>query len=142
MSLKLQRARDWLARRSRKPKKAYPLATLVFYGPTNKQATKLAAAVFLDGGEAPEALERWLLNDGDVRQDGRVTLELVNWMKTYDVQQVFINEGILGCPHEEGVDYAEGKSCPVCPFWANRDRFTGEPIPEDGLGDDHGADAE
>jgi len=34
--------------------------------------------------------------------------------------------GIIGCPHEEGTDYPEGKSCPQCPFWAGRDRFTQE----------------
>ena len=32
----------------------------------------------------------------------------------------------LGCPHEEGVDYPEGQICPQCPFWAHRDRWTGE----------------
>jgi hypothetical protein len=28
---------------------------------------------------------------------------------------------------EEGIDYPEGSKCPECPFWADRDRFTGEP---------------
>jgi hypothetical protein len=35
---------------------------------------------------------------------------------------------IIGCPHEEGVDYPEGQSCPRCPFWAHRDRWSGELI--------------
>ncbi len=33
---------------------------------------------------------------------------------------------IIGCPHEEGIDYPDGEVCPQCPFWARRDRFTGE----------------
>ncbi len=32
---------------------------------------------------------------------------------------------ILGCPHEEGIDYAVGEACPQCPHWAGRDRFAG-----------------
>src|SRR5712692_4405008 len=31
-------------------------------------------------------------------------------------------DGIIGCPHEEGIDYPEGKSCPQCPYWARRAR--------------------
>lgn len=33
---------------------------------------------------------------------------------------------ILGCPHEEGIDYPDGESCPECPYRAGRDRFTGD----------------
>ena len=28
---------------------------------------------------------------------------------------------IIGCPHEEGVDYPDGSKCPKCPFCAIRD---------------------
>jgi hypothetical protein len=35
---------------------------------------------------------------------------------------------IIGCPHQEGVDYPMGRMCPHCPFWAGIDRFTHEPI--------------
>jgi hypothetical protein len=37
---------------------------------------------------------------------------------------------ILGCPHEEGIDYPKGQVCPQCPYWAHRDRWTGEVLPE------------
>jgi hypothetical protein len=33
---------------------------------------------------------------------------------------------IIGCPHEEGIDYPEGEICMKCPFWAHRDRWSGE----------------
>jgi hypothetical protein len=33
---------------------------------------------------------------------------------------------IIGCPHEEGIDYPDGAECPECPFWKGRDRWTGE----------------
>jgi hypothetical protein len=32
---------------------------------------------------------------------------------------------MLGCPHEEGIDYPEGEACPECPYWAGRDRPIG-----------------
>ena len=40
-------------------------------------------------------------------------------------KSVVMTDRIIGCPHEEGIDY-EGDTCPVCPFWAGRDRWTGE----------------
>jgi hypothetical protein len=30
--------------------------------------------------------------------------------------------------HEEGMDYALNETCPRCPYWENRDRFSGERI--------------
>ena len=43
------------------------------------------------------------------------------------MRSVVLGDRIMGCPHEEGVDY-EGDTCPECPFWAGRDRFSGELI--------------
>jgi hypothetical protein len=40
-------------------------------------------------------------------------------------KSVVMTDRIIGCPHEEGIDY-EGSTCPVCPFWAGRDRWTGK----------------
>lgn len=33
---------------------------------------------------------------------------------------------IIGCPHEEGIDYPDGQVCPQCPFCAHRDRWASE----------------
>jgi hypothetical protein len=33
---------------------------------------------------------------------------------------------IVGCPHDEGIDYPDGEKCPQCSFWANRDRSSDE----------------
>ena len=38
------------------------------------------------------------------------------------------SDRIIGCPHEEGIDYPMGRTCPRCPFWAGIDRFTHEPV--------------
>src|ERR1700730_10033457 len=41
------------------------------------------------------------------------------------VRSVVMTNGIIGCPHQEGIDY-HGEWCPVCEFWRERDRFTGQ----------------
>lgn len=48
----------------------YPLDTTIAYGPDNARATKLVAAVYQrpDQKEA-DAIDRWLLNEGDIRND-------------------------------------------------------------------------
>lgn len=50
------------------------------------------------------------------------------FLKDHAAKSVIVADGIIGCPHEEGIDYPEGKSCPQCPYWAGRDRFTLEHI--------------
>jgi len=39
-----------------------------------------------------------------------------------------MTDRIIGCPHEEGIDYPEGQKCAQCPLWASRDRFTHDTI--------------
>ncbi len=51
--------------------------------------------------------------------------ELVNQMREAGVKSVSMVDRIIGCPHEEGIDY-EGRWCPQCSFWRGRNRFTGE----------------
>lgn len=125
MSLKLKRQREWLAKRSRQPKGAFPLGTLVWYGPTDRVASKAAAAVFIDDGEEPAALERWWQPAFDIRDDADVTSAIVGFFQSHQVKRVASVDRILGCPHEEGIDYPEGSTCPTCTFWAGRDRLTG-----------------
>jgi len=44
-------------------------------------------------------------------------------MEKHGVLTIAMTDGIIGCPHQEGIDH-EGESCPVCEFWRGRDRFT------------------
>jgi len=43
------------------------------------------------------------------------------------VLSVAMTDRIIGCPHQEGIDY-QGQWCQVCEFWKGRDRFTGERV--------------
>jgi len=79
------------------------------------------------------ALFAWLLlHSGlgvpEIRHDSFVGEKVSEFLRQNQVRSIVVAEGILGCPHEEGIDYPEGKSCPQCRYWAGRDRFTQERI--------------
>ena len=114
---------------SRKDSLRYPIGTLMAYGPDDKRATKLVAAVFnRPGQEEPDALHRWFVDTGDARNEPAIAAEVAAFFKQYDVKETAVSDRITSCPHEEGVDYPMGRPCPHCPFWASIDRFTHEPI--------------
>jgi hypothetical protein len=50
---------------------------------------------------------------------------LVSWIQR-DARTLVATPHIIGCRHEEGLDYPEGEHCPECPYWVGRNRFTGE----------------
>ena len=106
----------------------YPLGTIIAYGPDNKLATKLAVSVFKKPGrKQPDALHRWITQAGDVRNDPTIAAEVAGFLKRHGVKHTETYDRILGCPHEEGIDYPLGGACPHCPFWENIDRFTHKP---------------
>lgn len=112
----------------------FPLATIAAYGPDSTRATKLAVSVFTKPSQRdPAVLRRWFATSGDIRRDPTVLLEIDAFLKDEGVTRTVMSDGIIGCPHEEGVDYPLGESCPRCPFWATVDRWTGGPPPEGDL---------
>jgi hypothetical protein len=105
------------------------LGTLAAYGPDASRATKLVAAVLPDDRAAqPMAMETWTVTEGDVRQDRAVASQVMAFFAMHGVRQSVSADRIIGCPHQEGIDYPMGRQCPECPFWAGIDRFTHEPI--------------
>ena len=103
----------------------FPVATLAFYGPDRQTATKVALRVFLEDKEDPDHLHQWHARVMDVREDPGIAQELSDMLKRLGVKSVAFNDNIIGCPHEEGWDYPAGEPCPHCPYWRNRDRWTG-----------------
>jgi hypothetical protein len=102
------------------------IATLAFYGPNDQHASKVVAAIAKQGGGDILDLKRWVSGHNDVRQDANIQAEIIAFLGPYDAKEVVYTERIIGCPHEEGLDYPKGEDCPFCPFWAGRDRWTGE----------------
>lgn len=112
-----------LTKHARKGHKGYPVATVALYGPTNKVATKLACGIIKTTGAEPDAMKKWTSNS-DIRKSETILGEVLAFIDENEVCSVAMVEEIIGCPHEEGIDYPEGKSCPQCKFWQSRDRFS------------------
>jgi len=127
MSLK-QRFTKALRKKAGRGFCGYPVATVAFYGENDKIAKKVAVGIVLAKGEEPTFLERWLSDSGDVRNDHEVNEQILRFIRTHEVKTVAMTDRIIGCPHEEGVDYPSGSICPQCPFWAHRDRWSGEVV--------------
>jgi hypothetical protein len=121
--------RSWVGKKSRPAFRGYPIATVAFYGPNDKLATKVVVSIILTENDQPDYLKRWLSEgDLDVRRDSAIGEQVVAFLKPYAPRSTVVTDRIIGCPHEEGTDYREGASCPRCPYWAGRDRFTHERI--------------
>jgi hypothetical protein len=127
---RIRRQPSWAAKKSKQGFRGYPVATIALYGPTDKLATKIAVSIFRDDLHELHELRRWFSErpDADIRGDHKIEVEIREFLRKHAVQTVSTVYRIIGCPHEQGIDYPEGQSCPQCPFWAGRDRFTGEMI--------------
>ena len=120
---------SWLGNKFRAGFRGYPIATVAFYGPNDRLATKVAVSVILTENNEPDFLKGWFSDeDLDVRFDPAIGDQVLTFPKTHSPRSVVVTDRIIGCPHEEGTDYPEGASCPWCPYWAGRDRFTHERI--------------
>jgi hypothetical protein len=113
---------------SSQPTGRYPQATIAAYGPTNLLATKLVVSIVKREGHEPVAMRTWLTEAVDVRHDAATAAEVLSFVREHRVTESVTTDRIIGCPHQEGIDYPMGRVCPRCPFWAGLDRFTHEPV--------------
>ena len=127
MSLKTERNKKKLANKVRKGFRGYPAATVAYYGPTDKKATKVAVGIIAKENANPEPMKSWLSTE-DIRNDPLVLEEVLDFISAYKVKSIAMLDAIIGCPHQEGIDYPDGEQCPTCTFWKNRDRWSGESI--------------
>jgi hypothetical protein len=108
--------------------RGYPLATVAYYGPDDQRASKVAVGIVRSEREEVAEVRRWSSAEGDVRFDSIINREIAEFIRAQGARTVAGVDRIIGCPHEEGIDYPQDAACPACPFWANRDRRTGETI--------------
>ncbi len=100
-----------------KEKNKYPIGTLVYFGPDDQTITKIIAVVIQSFGSDP-ILRTW--SGASVSTESEVVKEIGQHFKKFQVNEVVMTDGVIGCPHEEGVEYPAGESCPFCPFWAEK----------------------
>ena len=122
------RARSPLEKKARRGFRGYPVATIAFYGPSDELASKVAVGIVPAENAEADPLERWLSDDLDVRRDPAIGEEILAFIREHGAKTVVMTDRIIGCPHEEGIDYPDGDVCPLCPFWAHRDRWSGEVV--------------
>ena len=122
----MKRSRTPLERKARRGYRGYPIATVAFYGPDDRRASKVAVGIIAEESAEPDPLERWFCDEGDARTDRAIGEQVLAFIQEHRALTVVAPDRIIGCPHEEGIDYPEGEVCPRCPFWAHRDRWSGE----------------
>ncbi|HAS6957203.1 hypothetical protein [Vibrio vulnificus] len=113
-----------LNKKVRKGDKGFPVATVAFYGPDNTVATKLVCAIIPYDGADPEPMKKWF-KETDIRKDELILKEVLAFIENNGAKTVSMVEDVIGCPHEEGIDYPEGEHCPQCLYWKGKDRFAG-----------------
>ncbi len=119
--------RYYLEKKARRQEAEYPVATIAYYGPDNLFASKVVVGIILTGKDEYEAeLKTWFTTGGDVRQDESINQEILDFIQSIGVRRVTMVDRIIGCPHEEGIDYPEGETCQQCSYWKNRDPWTGK----------------
>jgi hypothetical protein len=125
MDRQIERLKKRITKKAKRGFRGFPVGTLSCYGPDDRRASKLVAAIIEhEGGDATE-MRKWFSEQDDVRDDPLIIQEVTDFLEQFDARTVVMPETIIGCPHEEGIDYQEDV-CPECPFWANRDRWTGD----------------
>jgi hypothetical protein len=113
----------WLRKFHKRGDQGYPVATLAFYGPDDKKASKAVLGIILSKGSEPQ-LHKWFRESPavDLRYDIKLQNIWIEIIRREGVRSVAMLEEISGCPHEEGLEYPLGEVCPACPFWAHRQR--------------------
>lgn len=122
------RSKSQLEKRAKRGFRGYPVATIAFYGPTAERASKVAVGIVEREGAEVDILQTWHSEDRDLRNDDEIGFEIKEFLREHQAVTVVMVDRIIGCPHEEGIDYPEGEACPQCPYWRGRDRWSGEAI--------------
>lgn len=108
--------------RARKGFQGYPLGIIAFYGYNDQSAVKAVIGIVEEAGVPPAHIRKWSCEKGDLRKDVASIKEFFRYIESHEVQSVALTPGIYSCPHEPGIDYPHGDSCPLCPFWANAEK--------------------
>ncbi len=120
----LDRSIKRLSTKARRGMRGYPMGIVACYGPDERRASKLVASV-KNSQDAEPIQRKWFAETGDLRNDPAVAGAILAFFEEHGVLTVAMPDRIIGCPHEEGIDY-EGEYCPRCAFWIGRDRWTGK----------------
>ena len=69
------------------------------------RASKVAVGIVTDESGEVEELDRWSSEETDVRSDLDIAEAIDAFIRSREVRSVVMTDRIIGCPHEEGIDY-------------------------------------
>lgn len=98
-------------------KSNYPIGVLAYFGPDDKTITKVVAIVLRSPNTEP-ILRSW--NGPEVSKSRETASRIGKFFRRYNATDVVMTESVVGCPHEEGVDFPAGEPCPYCPYWEEK----------------------
>jgi len=115
-----------LRKKAKKGQRGWPVGTVAFYGPDLSRASKVAVGIVRGQGADATDVRSWTIPQGDIRNDAAIAAEILDFLAQHGVLTVAMADRIIGCPHQEGIDY-EDEWCPdpACAFWHGRDRWSG-----------------
>ena len=94
----IERARKRLSKRAKKGFRGWPVATVALYGPDDSTATKLTVGIMPAEDAEASDLGRWFSkNQTDIRDDIRVTEEVLAFIIEAGAKSVVMTDRIIGC---------------------------------------------
>jgi hypothetical protein len=99
------------------------IATYSEYGPTDNFCTKIVVGIVDKNSSNIIDMKKWFSDGQDIRLDLDIKNSVFQFIKRYNVYTTVSLGRIIGCPHEEGIDYSLGSECPTCVFCHNKIRF-------------------
>src|SRR5712671_3767774 len=94
-----------LRKKAKRGMRGWPVATIAFYGPNLNQATKVAVGIVPSEKAEVKAMRDWKVDRGDVRTDPGIAREILEFIQEQGALSVVMTGGVIGCPHQEGIDY-------------------------------------
>ena len=91
-------ASKYLRKKARKGFRGYPVATVIYYGPDDQRATKVAVSIIRGAEEEPSELVRWHSTHTDARQDVRISSEIAAFIAQHQIRTIALMDRIYGWP--------------------------------------------
>jgi hypothetical protein len=89
-----------LTKRANRGFRGYPAATVAFYGPDDRRASKVAVGIVRAEQAAPSEMERWYSEDRDVRDDPDVATAIQRFIEKHEAKSVVVTDrAAVGSAH-------------------------------------------
>ena len=77
-----------LTKKSNRGFRGYPVATVAFYGPDDRRASKVAVGLISAEGAEAAHLERWFSDTDDVRDDSAIAVAILEFIEMHRAKTV------------------------------------------------------